>query len=293
MQLIEANEAQQRNRDIATYGAWGTGLTLDQYLEREARLRAHPWARAALRSWLLVDDRGVVLASCETYRMHSFVDGAAGCSWGVASVFTEPALRGHGYASRLVALLPEPLRALDPRAHALHLYSDVGPAMYERAGYRPRPALDRIWRPLVAPHRAELLGEPVEPEAVRARFLIWPTALQLDWHRERERIYAELIGRCRLDSCGARADGGIMSWSTGGGAALVVLAWNGVALAPLLAAARAVAAAAGLERVVMWDQPGVNEGQLQPRVGSVPMLLPLDPRVLADDWHVIPRAVWV
>src|SRR2546429_2590439 len=100
MRLVQADEAERLALDRLTYQAWGTRLDPAQYLEREARLRAHPWSQQALTSWLLLSDGGELLSSCETYRMDSFAAGAPGATFGVASVFTEPRLRGHGHGSQ-------------------------------------------------------------------------------------------------------------------------------------------------------------------------------------------------
>ena len=58
--------------------------------------------------------------------------------------------------------------------------------------------LDALWGALPVP---------------RARFVIWPSVEQLDWHRERERAYAELFGRAPLPHAGARSDGGVIAWA--------------------------------------------------------------------------------
>ena len=58
-----------------------------------------------MTTWLYVDE-GQVLSSCETFRMDSFLDGVRGSSFGVASVYTEPALRGRGYAGEMMQVLP-------------------------------------------------------------------------------------------------------------------------------------------------------------------------------------------
>jgi hypothetical protein len=246
-----------------------------------------------MKTWLLLDG-DVVLASCETYRMRSFLSGEPSATWSVASVFVERALRGRGYASELMRRLETRVRELDPSAHALALYSDVGTPIYERLGYVARPAHDRVWTALSGKVDVELITTPSELPPPADRFLVWPTAEHLDWHLERKRVYAELLGHRVVPSCGARGGGGVMFWVAGyRHDRLQVLLWNGVAFDPLIAAARQVAAAAGFEKVVMWDQPGAQSGTLTPREGSLPMLRALYSRVRPDDWTRIPRAVWV
>jgi GNAT superfamily N-acetyltransferase len=290
-----ATEEQKRARDALNYEAWGMLLTREQYGAREERLRAHAWSRDALTSWLLVDHDGQVLSSCEAYRMESFVQGSAGTTWGVASVFTERRLRGKGYASRMMALLVERLRELDPKAHAIVLYSDVGTAMYERSGFVVvGSGQDRAWSAEPGEPSAEIVTDAIELPRPGDPFVVWANAAQIDWHRERERAYAALLDRIPIATAGARAGDGAILWMTGVRAdRLLILGWNGKNLEPLIQTARSVAAAAGLEKIVMWDQPGASGGWLEARVGGLPMLHAIDPRVRPEDWRTIPRAVWV
>ena len=68
--LVEADDAQKRARDELTASAWGKGLSSAQFLAREAALRAHPFAREAMRTWLWVDG-GQVCCSCETFEVRA------------------------------------------------------------------------------------------------------------------------------------------------------------------------------------------------------------------------------
>ncbi len=295
MRLIEASEEEKRARDALNYEAWGTLLTREQYASRETRLRAHAWSRQALRSWILVGDDGEVLASCETYRMRSYARGALGWTWAVASVFTERRLRGLGHASRMMTLLGERIRELDPNAHAVVLYSDVGSRMYERAGYVKAGApIDRVWAAERGELLAEILEEPVDVAPPSDPFVVWPTPSQLDWHRERERAYAALLGRTPFPSAGAQDGDGIIFWTPGfRNDRLLVLGWNGKNFDSLIRTARTIAARSGFARVVMWDQPGAEGGSLEARDGSLPMLAPIDASVRPEDWRTIVRGAWV
>jgi GNAT superfamily N-acetyltransferase len=295
VKLVLANDEQKLARDAVTHEAWGMLLTPEAYVAREVRLRAHAWSRGALLTWLLVDDHGHVLASCETYRMLSRLRAESGSSWAVASVFTERELRGRGYASRMMSLLEESLRERDAKGHAIVLYSDVGAPIYERAGYvAPHAAFDRVWDAEPGDVSAELLDEAVEIDLPDDPFVVWPGAAQIDWHRERDRAYAALLGHAPLATAGARAGEGVVLWTRDHRKdCLLVLAWNGREPDRLFQAARRVAASAHLGKVMMWDQPGARGGSLVPREGSLPMVRALDPRVRAEDWRTIPRAIWV
>lgn len=317
MKLLLASEDQKRERDRATFAAWGTLLTPEQYLAREQRLRGHPWARETLRTWLLCADDGAVLSSCETFRMDAFLGPEAGArpdgnAYAVASVYTEPHLRGRGHASRLLELLHPRLRAEDPRALAAVLYSDVGAPIYERVGYVARPAYDWFFPPedgepaegvdaLVS--EAEVGAALAILPRPRHPFVLWPSAAQLDWHLERERAYAALLRRSRPPVVGARVGRSVMLWACSSKGELNVLVWwaDGPREASaLVRAARRAAARSGAPGVRLWEEPlpfswpGPGDGgRREARDGSLPMIHPLDPAVRPDGWDAIHRSLWV
>lgn len=320
--LILATDEQKIERDVLAQEVWGQGLTPEGFAERELRLRGQRWAREVMLTWLLVDEAGAVLASCETFRMDSFLypkggaggagAASAGSTYAVASVFTEPRLRGRGYASRMMALLSEELVRIDPAAQASVLYSDVGPTIYARVGYVGRPAFDRVLPPEKGDPEegVELVGEAdieramaLIPRPSRG-FVVWPTAEQVDWHLERERVYASLLGGDRPTGTGARAGGSVALWACNfksNDLMILILHANETReLQAIVRSARRTAGRAGLSRVLLWEQPsgapwpsGPEAGERRPREGGLPMLKPLDPRVSPEDWEVIPRALWV
>ena len=142
--LTIASAAEQLERDALTASVWGTGLTGAQFLEREQRLRAHPWARQTLTSWLWREESGAVLASCETFLDEAHVGTLQGTAATIASVFTEPKLRGHGHAGNMLRAVVERLRD-DPRCLAATLFSEIGTALYQRLGFWPVPAFDTFF----------------------------------------------------------------------------------------------------------------------------------------------------
>ena len=316
MQLVEATAQQKRDRDPVAWAEWGARLTVEQFLEREQRLRAHTWSREGMQTWLWCGSEGEVLSSCETFRMRSFLGPVdrreEGVTFGVASVVTEPRLRGRGYASGMIQALVKRLRGA-PRAQASLLYSDVGASLYARAGYVPRPAPDRSFSPAAGDPAASvdalvferdlgaaLDGTPIPEDA----FVVWPTAAQLDWHIERERVYASLLNESRPGSCGARAGGSTAFWAADlKNRVLRILLLSAGAEdegVSLMRAARQVAHASGLREVRLCEQPvpfrwptSMDGGVLNERVGELPMLAPLDPRVRAEAWNLAPRALWI
>ena len=318
MRLILATDAQKAERDAVNYPAWGPPLTVEGYVAREQRMRGHPWARAELKTWLLCAQSGEALASCETYRTDSFLRRADGTlepgdSFAIASVFTEERLRGKGYATQLMDLLAAELERSGPRVHSALLFSDVGAPIYRRSGYRETPAWD--WRFEPEPGEPSALVDRLLQEsdlsAALARlrqpkvpFFYWPTAAQLDWHLERERIYSELLPRPRPEANGATAGDSTALWyMVGRSSTLLVMMFDARTpqdAAALLGAARRVAHRARLSKVVLWEEPAaapllahVPGAVRQPRDGSLPMLRPLRPGLELSGPIPIPQALWV
>ncbi|WP_257448373.1 GNAT family N-acetyltransferase [Archangium lipolyticum] len=317
MHLVPATDAQKVQRDALTFSEWGKLLTPEEYIVRELRLRSHPWALADMRTWLLCSDEGTVLASCETFRTDSFrraPDGALlpGDSFAIASVFTEERLRGHGHATRLMDLLASELER-QPRAHAALLFSDVGPRIYARSGYRELPAWD--WHLPPSPGApgegvdSLLCASDLGPALDRMRrpelpFFFWPTPSQLDWHLERGRIYVDRLGCSLPESAGATVGASTALWGlVGRSAELTVLMFDARSPAEasaLLEAARREARRSGLSRVVLWEEPGnasllplVAGASRVARDGSLPMVRPLRPDVHPPALLPVPRGLWV
>jgi hypothetical protein len=313
--LVLATEAQKEARDLLTVESWGQGLSTDEYLRRERRLRALAVPRLDMRCWLLVDGRGHVLSSCETLTFPSLlrVDAAEswGHSFGVASVFTEGPLRGRGYATRALDLLCETLLR-EPSAHAAVLYSDVGAAQYARSGFVARPAYDWRWPPAAAGAESEaaFFGDDAlswrwaARTVAEGRFVLHPTVDTFHWLLERERIYCEALGRPRPRACGAAVGNSLALWYAQPKDSRLWLCWldaqDAKSARALVLAARVVARDAGLSEVRLWEEPdgppspeGLEGGFREKRSGSLPMLRPLDARVRPEDWRRIPRALWV
>ena len=316
--LALASEDEQRHRDLLTFAPWGPPLTLEQYLRREVRLRGHRWPARAMRTWFLRDERGGVLSSCETFRMASSVRAGGerlqGAAYGIASVFTEDRLRGRGHAGELLRRVHQRLLAEDAAAQAFTLFSEVGAGLYERAGYTACREWDEDWIfppsgatgpgaalpvPEAELERALASAEPPDDELV-----IWPSVEQLDWHRERERIYAGVLGRALSPGCGAEHPGGVAIWAGNLRSRrlylLLLRARTLEAADALIESARRAACAARLDAVHLWRcpmpegwAPERSGGRAAPREACLPMIHPLHPNAGAESWRFIPRAVWI
>lgn len=133
-----------------TFTIWSEGLSRPDYsIWQQAQLDS-PWGRAHLRRVALVDD-GELLASAKRYDFSADIGGEPCEVLGIGAVFTPPAHRGRRYAQRLIdAMLAD---AADRGCRAALLFSEIGPAYYERLGFE-------------VIRRDELVFEcPVEPDA--------------------------------------------------------------------------------------------------------------------------------
>lgn len=301
MSLRLATDDEKRARDAVTHAAWGSGLSAAQFLAREVRLRAHPWARGAMRTWLWTGPAGEVLASCETFEVASEVGGTRGRTWVVASVFVEPSLRRRGHSAAMLAALLERLR-VEPLAQAVVLFSEVGTDLYARLGFFAVPSFDTWFEPGgAAPTGVTWLHAPLAAPpapAAAAQVLHVPVdAGQVGWHLERERFYAEALGRAALPAHGARLGASSIAWTAYWRASELHVLWLDVRdpahRAPLVRAAQWAAAEAGLSSVRVWETtPLVDlEGARRARRDDeIAMFAPLAPGVAG--WTHVERALW-
>ena len=317
---VEASEDEKRARDELAHTAWGERLSVAEFLRREEQLRWTGFARAAMRSWLLIEEGDParrVYASLETFRVPSRHGMRPGCSFEIASVFTEPALRGAGLASRLLDEVAA--RCAEERgAQAMTLYSDVGASIYRRAGYHERPAFDwllpggRCTTPAVERTESQdAVAAVLAAHPSRGRFALLPSALQVDWHRERERIYARLLGASPVEhGVLACAEGHALLAGDLKKERLVVLSFfarTSSTAEALLAACADEAARASLSEVCLWAAPEPEDeraiAEVAPwigarrvaREGSLPMLRPLTGArgLSAEAWRSVERVHWV
>lgn len=300
MRLVEATAAQQQARDALTFEAWGQGLTRQQFLERELRLRAHQWAAGSLTTFLWCDDAGRVLASCEAFTDAARVGARQGRVATLASVYVEPALRRQGHAPRMLEAVVERLRARGDLA--VVLFSEVGTALYQRLGFWPVPAFDTFFdaRPgastavewLTSPLPAPA---PVEGDASTLRLSL--SSSRLDWHLERERVYAAALGKPALRAHGARVGRVAITWTaywkTNELQVLSLDEGTATEHAALLSAAAQVAHEAGLPVVRAWETvplDALRGGRRVPRTDEIAMFLPLVSGLQA--WTRVERGLW-
>lgn len=300
-------------RDHLCFAAWGGRLTQAQFFKREERLRAHPWSRQGMTTWLLEDERGELLSSCESFQMESRYDNTTGHSYAFASVFTEERFRGRGYATALLKGVIEALENSDASTQSFILYSEVGERLYEKNGFVAVPS--QMWElPESLFARKSPQVEYVSDEEIQGlldvaharteRFQILATAAQLDWHWERERIYAEALGRPKALCHASRVGESFAIWSANYKydflEALVFQSATESQRDILLTDGAELCRRLGLTRLQIWDTPASGLAGLKmpplPRRDSIAMIRPAGPLRAGFDhsfWSEVPRALWV
>jgi GNAT superfamily N-acetyltransferase len=286
--LTEVSAAERTARDRLTFDAWGTKLTREQYLDRERLLRQTDHGRMAMHTWALRVSNGVIMASCETFRLPLLHSGAVEV---IASVFVDPPLRGARMASRMIEALVKQRR--EAGLDGLILFSEVGAEIYARTGFRLLPSPTRTWprssaaAPLARGIRSEELGEALEwrNRMREGRVDIRLLGSIVQWHLARSEFYAGLLGLPRSAVVGARFGDVQALWVPDykNNALRVIDATGpaGALLDPIMSVAGREAALLGLERVELWDDslsitlPG---GVELPRDDDLPMGIAFTPR---------------
>src|SRR5262245_14102162 len=110
MKLRRATAEEAWSRDRLAHPHWAPAVPLDVWLAEEQRRKSSAWARN-LTCWVGAGEDGEILASCETYESEGRAGDRTGTVYSIASVFTEPHLRGKGHATRLMRELGDELRA--------------------------------------------------------------------------------------------------------------------------------------------------------------------------------------
>jgi predicted N-acetyltransferase YhbS len=294
VRLERASDADQVARDRLTASAWGRHLTSDQFLAREATLRSHPFAVDAMDTWLWRDERGAVLSSCETFRVPCVRDGRPGHGIIIASVFTEERLRGRGAASAMLEAVCAQADAKGARVAAL--FSEVGAALYARVGFVAQPSFDVVFPARTDSNRACVTWDTAVSVDGAPPGTLELTALQADWHVARERFYAQALRRPAPTTHGARLGGSACAWAASFQTNELHVLWYRFArddeAEALVAAARHVAHACGLDAVRFWETSPLpaSDGARVERTDELPMLRALDGGPAA--WAVIHRGLW-
>lgn len=137
MRIVVAEGALLEQIFDLTYPIWHEGLSRTAYGHWNVAQTKTSWGRTRLHRFALLDERGELLATAKRYRYDVRLRGHDGWMCGFGAVFTPPAVRGHGYAGRLIEALVERERAAGALLAAL--FSEIGAAFYERLGFAVIP----------------------------------------------------------------------------------------------------------------------------------------------------------
>jgi predicted N-acetyltransferase YhbS len=118
-----------------TYDTWHEGLSRIAYGKRNAAQMRTQWGAERLHRVALVDEAGRLLASAKRYRVDAWLRGKPVRVCGIGAVFTQPSLRGRGHATALIEEIVREEAASG--ADVAVLFSEIGTAFYERAGFTP------------------------------------------------------------------------------------------------------------------------------------------------------------
>ena len=233
----------------STSASWGDSLTVPVYLKESLFLTTVPLAKdGGMTNWVLVDkslppDHRPILCSCESFRKRALTSDADGnvssaIIHGVASVFCPPALRGQGYAPRMMRELAKVLRTWqseDHRCIGSILYSDIGKEYHTKLGWRPNLTNSHIeFQPSTIRHRfsaqvipsqdlAELCHRDevmirkavaVPEGGVETRMTIMPGPDHMLWHMGKEEFACEeLFGRVQQAKVAIAGPPGNQIWA--------------------------------------------------------------------------------
>ena len=130
-----------------TYPVWGDGLSFEAYARYARGLRRTAWGAAHVER-VVLHDGARMLASAARHDLGARIDGRIRRVLGIGSVFTPRELRGRGAASAMIAHLVD---AAKTEGHEfVALFSDIGPALFERLDFVPVPleqATSTVWSP--------------------------------------------------------------------------------------------------------------------------------------------------
>lgn len=119
-----------------TYPIWGGGLSFEAYASFQAGQRRTSWGATHIER-VALQEGSRTLASAKRYDLTARIDGRIRRVLGIGAVFTPRELRGRGAASALIAHLVDAANT-EGYEFAL-LFSDIGPALYERLDFVPVP----------------------------------------------------------------------------------------------------------------------------------------------------------
>ncbi|HXE81476.1 MAG TPA: GNAT family N-acetyltransferase, partial [Vicinamibacterales bacterium] len=126
-----------------TYPVWNEGLTRARYGHYNLAQMRTRWGARHLSRLALVDG-DQLLASAKRYDLDAVLDGRPVRVVGIGAVFTPPELRRRGYGIAIVNAILDRVR--EDGCELALLFSEIGPAYYERLGFTRVPLQSCVLR---------------------------------------------------------------------------------------------------------------------------------------------------
>lgn len=199
LRLEKATATERENLAPARAVEWAKGISVEGFCQRNARLYAHPFGVKHTETLLLKDDKNEMVSSMDSVSVPTL----QGRTFLIASVFTPPVHRGHGYAGEM---LTQFLQTKESKTGLL--YSDIGLGFYEKWDFQPSPVTE-VTLPTIADGPRDLqeleigtvlaciqaIREQALKESAVPATAFLPEGEWVDWHLERFRVFAGLVGQ--------------------------------------------------------------------------------------------------
>jgi GNAT superfamily N-acetyltransferase len=184
---------------------WGTPFQyIEDYLTYRTLIRNNSkfCDPSVYKCWYLVDNFVTddyegkiekIFASCETFQMTSIFHQEQGSTYAFASVFVDENHRGKGYGNQLLQQVILKLKQEDSSCQAFILFSDIGPSMYMKIGFKPIKSFEWKFKSMELNVEVDILTKdevkkllPSILEVKDEEFSIVFSFEQLQWHWEQE-----------------------------------------------------------------------------------------------------------
>jgi len=283
--MILACETERRWLSPLRALQWRSRLTVEQYVGRNFRLFAHPYAKQ-IRTYVWKMDNGEICSSFDALEVNFLVNRPDNglhelSGTHVASVLTIPERRGQGFAKQLLTAYFEK----EPQKIAF-LNSGIGTDYYETLGFRVNPlpasvvdervrsvptksilaislSAEEFGKKLRSYRRRQLLKQSAQPAVS-----LLPSDLYLDWHLERYRYFSELARQAFPESVFWELENNLVATLPDFVQSQLDCLWIGDSSSAALAFVHSLATKWGLERVKYV----LRQAPFDKRAADIPML---------------------
>jgi len=160
MTLSEIRDSEILHVLHETYELWSAGLSRPDYLDYNQFQRSHNWGRRHMK-FLALKHGGEIAAGCKSYEIEVLSRGMIYKFFGIGAMYSRKKFRGQGFGDRF---LDDYVKyAQSEKAAGVLLFSDIGPAFYERHGFQELSSIDFSMDLKLAQWQGEATDYEVEP----------------------------------------------------------------------------------------------------------------------------------